>query len=73
MKILNRMLEFFKKIFYKKQPKMLEEPCNEVENIGNISRKKFLEQLKVKNSEPVKIETTICVQNGLGFEGKIKE
>lgn len=38
----------------------------------NYSREEFLEQLRVENSESVKVETTISVQNGLGFEGKVK-
>lgn len=66
------MLEYLKMVFYKKQPKLLQESNNKIENTVNSAENKFVEQLRVKNSIPIKVETTICVQNGLGFEEKIK-
>lgn len=66
------MLEYLKRVFYKKQPKLLQESNNKIENTVNSAENKFVEQLRVKNSIPIKVETTICVQNGLGFEEKIK-
>lgn len=72
MKVLKRVLEYLKKIFYKKQRQMLVEANNKNENIENRTKEEFFGQLKIRDSKPLKVETEICVQNGLGFEGKIK-
>lgn len=72
MKGLTRILEYLKKIFYKKQPRMLQEANNQIENIENREKENFRNQLKVENSKSINVETVVCVQNGLGFEGKIR-
>ena len=72
MKELTIILEYLKKIFYKKQPKRLQEANNQIENIESRGKENFRNQLKVENSKSINVKTVVCVQNGLGFEGKIK-
>ena len=72
MKVLKRVLEYFKNIFHKKQLQMLVEANNKNENIENRKKEEFIEQLRIRESKSLKVETEICVQNGLGFEGEIK-
>ena len=71
MKLIQNIFLFFKKIFGKNDNiKMIEAP---IEPIQNEERKDFLNSLKVNivKGRKKKVETLICVGDGLGIQNKI--
>ena len=76
MNFFSKIIEFFKNIFVKQKPKQLEEPKQQVqENITN-QREMFIKNLKIeekpKKKKRKKMETLICVGDGLGIQGELK-
>lgn len=72
MKILNKILIFIKNIFNKKEEvKKLAEP--EI-NVEQEKKENFVNSLKVnivENKKKNKIETLVCVGDGLGIQKKM--
>lgn len=72
MKILNKILIFIKNIFNKKEEvKKLAEPEINVEQEKKVN---FVNSLKVnivENKKKNKIETLVCVGDGLGIQKKM--
>lgn len=72
MNILDSIISFFKNIFNKKENiKMLEAP---IEPIKNEAKREFVNSLKVnlKKDKKRKVETLICLGDGLGIQSKIE-
>ena len=72
MKIIEKIFEFFKRLFSKEEPiKMLETVENE--QVENENKIKFVDSLKIKTPEKRKtrVETLTCFGDGLGIQTKI--
>lgn len=68
MIILDKIISFIKKIFYKEELKKLEEVKNTHE-----TKSEFIKSLKIHSDiKNKKIKTLICVGDGLGIRNEIK-
>ena len=76
MKFFSKIIEIFKNIFVKQKPKQLEEPKQQVQENTINQRETFIKNLKIeekpKKKKRKKMETLICVGDGLGIQGELK-
>ena len=77
MSIIEKMISFIKRLFKKEEIKLIEAPIEVEDEEKDKKKEKFLNSLKVedevkkKKKLKRKIETLICVGDGLGIQGKI--
>ena len=77
MSVIEKMISFIKRLFKKEEIKLIEAPIEVEDEEKDKKKEKFLNYLKVedavnkKKKSKGKIETLICVGDGLGIQGKI--
>lgn len=75
MKILDNLKIFFKKFFSKKESyDLLDKAKSDNEKSINTNKSDFMESLKqnVKKKKKARVETMVCVGDGLGINNKIE-
>lgn len=71
MSILSKIVEYIKRLFKKeKDIDLIDEP--KIENVDIENKNEFIESLRLNTVyESNKIETLVCVGDGLGIQGNI--